>query len=188
MYFLLTIICLLSFREKVYFANIYLKHILFDCFNYVHLEDFLGRFNSTYGWHIDLNPGPKPKSCKSFSVCHWNMNSISSHNFINYCLLLLSTNWHHVYLKRISIQISPSMTKTWSNQATILLELIICPMQNLGRFAYITRKPCFSNFTTLITSMNLLASKQQCRMSFTISYRLSHLANPAMNLRTSSEI
>ena len=46
MYFLITIICLF-FREKVYFANIYLGNILFDCFNYVHLEDFLGLFNST---------------------------------------------------------------------------------------------------------------------------------------------
>ena len=36
---------------------------------------------------IELNPGPKPNSCKSFSICHWNLNSITSHNFIKVSLL-----------------------------------------------------------------------------------------------------
>ena len=31
---------------------------------------------------IEQNPGPKPRSCQSFSVCHWNLNSILAHNFI----------------------------------------------------------------------------------------------------------
>ena len=31
---------------------------------------------------IEQNPGPKPSSCQSFSVCHWNLNSILAHNFI----------------------------------------------------------------------------------------------------------
>ena len=33
---------------------------------------------------IEMNPGPKPSSCNKFSICHWNLNSISAHNFINY--------------------------------------------------------------------------------------------------------
>ena len=28
-----------------------------------------------------MNPGPKPISGKSFSICHWNLNSISAHNY-----------------------------------------------------------------------------------------------------------
>ena len=36
---------------------------------------------------IDLNPDAKPTSCKSFSTCHWNLNSIASHNFIKVSLL-----------------------------------------------------------------------------------------------------
>ena len=36
---------------------------------------------------IELNSGPKPISCKSFSICHWNLNSITSHNFIKVSLL-----------------------------------------------------------------------------------------------------
>ena len=31
---------------------------------------------------IEENPGPKPNSCEYLSVCHWNLNSISAHNFI----------------------------------------------------------------------------------------------------------
>ena len=34
---------------------------------------------------IELNPGPN--SCKSFVICHWNLNSITSHNFIKVSLL-----------------------------------------------------------------------------------------------------
>ena len=29
---------------------------------------------------IEKDPGPKTKSCQSFSICHWNLNSISAHN------------------------------------------------------------------------------------------------------------
>ena len=30
---------------------------------------------------IELNPGPKPSSFKCFSIYHWNLNSITSHDF-----------------------------------------------------------------------------------------------------------
>ena len=30
---------------------------------------------------IKLNPGPKPNSCQSSSICHWNLNSIAAHSF-----------------------------------------------------------------------------------------------------------
>ena len=36
---------------------------------------------------IEHNPGPKSNSCQSFSVCYWNLNSISAHNFIKMSLL-----------------------------------------------------------------------------------------------------
>ena len=34
-----------------------------------------------------LNPGPKPDSCENFSVCHWNLDGISAHNFSKVSLL-----------------------------------------------------------------------------------------------------
>ena len=36
---------------------------------------------------INLNPGPKPCSFKCFSICHWNLNSITSNNFFKVKLL-----------------------------------------------------------------------------------------------------
>ena len=30
---------------------------------------------------VEENPGLKPKPCQSFSGCHWNVNSVSAHNF-----------------------------------------------------------------------------------------------------------
>ena len=31
--------------------------------------------------NIEPNPGPKNLNTNSFSVCHWNLNSLSAHNF-----------------------------------------------------------------------------------------------------------
>ena len=36
---------------------------------------------------IEPNPQPKPNFCQSFSICHWNLNSISAYNFIKLSLL-----------------------------------------------------------------------------------------------------
>ena len=36
---------------------------------------------------IKPNPGPKPNSCQSFSIFHWNLNSILVYNFIKLSLL-----------------------------------------------------------------------------------------------------
>ena len=37
---------------------------------------------------IELNPGPKKRSsCYDFSVCHWNLNSITAHDFAKIDLL-----------------------------------------------------------------------------------------------------
>ena len=34
-----------------------------------------------------LNPGPKDKSSSAFSICHWNLNSITAHNYAKILLL-----------------------------------------------------------------------------------------------------
>ena len=36
---------------------------------------------------IETNPGPKPLVFQSFSICHWNLNSISAHNYTKISLL-----------------------------------------------------------------------------------------------------
>ena len=66
---------------------------------------------------IETNPGPKPNLNNHFTICHWNLNSISAHNFakvqllkaylavhkfdnvclsetyLNSCFPLMMTNW-----------------------------------------------------------------------------------------------
>ena len=36
------------------------------------------------GRDIEKNPRPKPSSRDKFSICHWNLKSVSAHNFIKY--------------------------------------------------------------------------------------------------------
>ena len=36
---------------------------------------------------IEMNPGPKPNPCHSFSICHWNLNSLTAHNYLKVSLL-----------------------------------------------------------------------------------------------------
>ena len=36
---------------------------------------------------IKMNPGPKPNPCHSFSICHWNLNSLATHNYLKVSLL-----------------------------------------------------------------------------------------------------
>ena len=43
---------------------------------------------------IELNPGLKSNSCENFPVCHWNLNSISAHNFSKVSLLNAYTSLH----------------------------------------------------------------------------------------------
>ena len=43
-----------------------------------------------------MNPDPEPNSCKRFSICHWNINSITSHNFIKVSLLLAYKSIHKI--------------------------------------------------------------------------------------------
>ena len=48
----------------------------------------------TLSGDIEKNPGSKPSSCEKFSICHWNLNSISAHNFIKISLLRAYVSTH----------------------------------------------------------------------------------------------
>ena len=51
---------------------------------------------------IELNPGPKPSSFKFFSICHWNLNSITSHDFLIVKLLTAYNVMHKLDIICIS--------------------------------------------------------------------------------------
>ena len=44
-------------------------------------------FDETKWRDIEQNPGPTSSSCQCFSICNWNLNSISAHSFIQLSLL-----------------------------------------------------------------------------------------------------
>ena len=44
--------------------------------------------------NVEENPGRKPSSSQSFSICHWNLNSISAHNYIKLSFLRAYVSTH----------------------------------------------------------------------------------------------
>ena len=59
---------------------------------------------------IEMNPGPKPNPCHSFSICHWNLNSLAAHNNLKVSLyghtLLLRNLMLYVYQRLISTRLT----------------------------------------------------------------------------------
>ena len=51
--------------------------------NHFWLDEIVLKFSSD----IEQNPGPGPSPNQSFSICHWNLNSISAQNCIKVSLL-----------------------------------------------------------------------------------------------------
>ena len=77
------------FRKKVNITNTYLGRILYwnissSFMSYIQYCKCLLQLRDD----IELNPGPKPNSCKSVSICYRNLNSITSRNFIKVSLLM----------------------------------------------------------------------------------------------------
>ena len=71
---------------------IYLWNFMTHLFYYRLLTSFLGNFSGKFDLlmlcgDIKSNPGPRPNSGQSFSICHWNLNSITAHNFSKMSLL-----------------------------------------------------------------------------------------------------
>ena len=71
---------------------IYLWNFMTHLFFYRLLTSFLGSFSGKFDLlmlcgDIESNPGPRPNSGQSFSICHWNLNSIAAHNFSKISLL-----------------------------------------------------------------------------------------------------
>ena len=50
----------------------------------------------------EKNPVPKPKPCQSLSIFHWNINSVSTHNFSRVSLLRGYISIHKFYVICIS--------------------------------------------------------------------------------------
>ena len=92
---LLRILTVITFCKSV--ICIYSRHILYFSLlaNYL-CQLWLCKLHINLNGDIELNPGPKSNSCENFSVCHWNLNSISAHNFSKVSLLNAYTFLHGV--------------------------------------------------------------------------------------------
>ena len=59
---------------------------------------------------IEKNPGPRPSSSQNFSICHWNLNSITVHSFVNIFLLKAYLSIHKFDIVCLSeIHLDPSV-------------------------------------------------------------------------------
>ena len=75
-------------RNKARFISLSVFRISYICI----LLAFIHHIRYIWSCLIEVtilkkNPGPKPNSYQNFSVCHWNLNSVSAHNFLKLSLL-----------------------------------------------------------------------------------------------------
>ena len=68
----------ISFIIRYYFSYIFSIFVVYLLFHITLIK---------LSGDIELNPGLKPSSFKYFSICHWNLNSITSHDFLKVKLL-----------------------------------------------------------------------------------------------------
>ena len=59
---------------------------------------------------IEEKPGPKRNSNQSFSICHWNLNSITAHNYLKVSLLRAYISLHNFDVVCISETYLDSIT------------------------------------------------------------------------------
>ena len=87
-------VCLMSsssilLRAKFQISYTYLNTILYFSITLIYVNHFwLYNIFIRICGEVEENPGPKPSSNQIFSICHWNLNSISAHDYIK----LLSTH------------------------------------------------------------------------------------------------
>ena len=71
----------------------------------------------TFSGDSEVNPGPKNSVSECLSICHWNLNSISAHDYFKLFLLKAYNRFTNlilfVSLKHILIQLFPLMMSIW---------------------------------------------------------------------------
>ena len=86
--FFLIFLMLLTLKRKTYKSTIYFSVLSFltIAFN-VSIATWVYSILTALSGGVQLNPGPKNKSRVNFSICHWNLNSISAHNYAKFLFL-----------------------------------------------------------------------------------------------------
>ena len=61
--------------------------LLFICMFYGSIHIWLYNSIIDLSGDIEKNPGTRPISSQNFSICHWNLNSITAHSYVKISLL-----------------------------------------------------------------------------------------------------
>ena len=86
---------LLAFSDGLLTDKVHRKPYIFQStasYYLIRLHGFMHFFWSyikkiIFSGDVETNPGPQPKRCQEFSICHWNLNSIAAQSFIKVSLL-----------------------------------------------------------------------------------------------------
>ena len=98
----LTLLDQFSSCNIIYLWN-FMTHLFYYRILTSFLENFLGKFDLLMlSGDIKSNPGPRPSSGQSFSICHWNLDSIVAHCFSKISLLRAYNSVHNVSLRILS--------------------------------------------------------------------------------------
>ena len=90
--------CVSSFCKN-FLILIFILFIQFIC-----IHDLLIRHSDD----TEMNPGLMPNLCHNLSICRWNLNSLTAHNYINVSRNLLKSikKFHVVYLSETFLNLS----------------------------------------------------------------------------------
>ena len=91
------------------------------------------------GGDVELNPGPKQSSINAFSICNWNLNSLSAHDYAKIFLLKAYIAIHRFDIICISETYLDSSTSPDNNNLeTSIYNLIrsVHPSNNKRRYLY----------------------------------------------------
>ena len=97
--------------------------------------------------NIKTDPGPTPTSGKCFSICHWNLNSITAHNYAKLSLLTAYNKVHSfdiIFLSEtyLNPKTPPNIiTRICNFQVMICSVLISFPIMKREVFVFITNRP-----------------------------------------------
>ena len=105
---LLKLILLVSFKFLIHcqlsresvpwsFMNILYSSIIARYIHYIWLFSLV-----IFSVDVEVSPCPMLHSCHSFSICYWNINSLSDHNFIKVSLflpLISSAYWRPISIR-----------------------------------------------------------------------------------------
>ena len=119
--FLQTIINLLLLKNYNKFHSFRVRNVLIPFLYLIIWYEFAAWFRPfliLLSGDIETNPGPKPG--QSFSICHWNLNSISAHNYTKISLLTVYVLVHNFDIICLSETYLNSETSTDDKNLEIL--------------------------------------------------------------------